>query len=77
VVSTAYQYAQELLASGAGLLVPCDDPAALAASLDQLLSDRSAREHSNAVARQVGAELAWPTVARLLSTALNGIASGA
>jgi glycosyltransferase involved in cell wall biosynthesis len=75
VVSTTYQYAQELLTSGAGRLVPCDDPAALAASLDRLLSDRSAREHSSAVARQVGAELAWPTVARLMSTALNGTAS--
>jgi glycosyltransferase involved in cell wall biosynthesis len=74
VVSTAYQYAKELLTSGAGRLVPCDDPAALAAALDRLLSDRSAREHSSAVARQVGAELAWPTVARRMSTALNGTA---
>ena len=38
-VSTPYFYAEDLLASGAGMLVPFDDPAALAEAVNGLLDD--------------------------------------
>ena len=42
VISTPYWHATELLAEGRGLLVPFDDPGALAGTLNGLLADESA-----------------------------------
>lgn len=64
VVSTPYLYAQDLLASGAGILVPKDDPQALAAGVLRLLDDPDALLRARAEARRVGAELTWPAVGR-------------
>ena len=64
IVSTPYDYAQELLADGRGLLTPFDDVAAMADALALLLGDRAVRdrmrrrawEHARAMIwRQVGA----------------------
>ncbi len=65
IVSTPYDYAQELLADGRGLLTPFDDVELLADALGLLLADRAARdgmrrrawEHARAMVwRQVGAQ---------------------
>src|SRR5678816_3101208 len=41
VVATAFPHAVELLAGGAGLVVPHDDPAALTAALRRVLTEPS------------------------------------
>lgn len=63
-VSTPYFYAEDLLASGAGVLVPFDDPAALAEAVVALLDDPERLERTRAEARAVGHDLAWPEVGR-------------
>jgi glycosyltransferase involved in cell wall biosynthesis len=63
-VSTPYFYAEDLLASGAGVLVPFDDPPALAAAVTRLLDDPVQLERARREARTLGAELAWPEVGR-------------
>jgi len=62
VVSTPYFYAVDLLRSGAGVLVPFDDPAALAAAVIELLGSPAKLAAARAEARRVGAELGWCAV---------------
>jgi glycosyltransferase involved in cell wall biosynthesis len=61
-VSTPYFYAEDLLASGAGLLVPFDDPAALGEAVIGLLDDPELLERTRNEARAVGNRLSWPQV---------------
>ncbi len=63
-VSTPYFYAEDLLASGAGVLVPFDDPAALSAAVIGLLGEPERLARMRREARRVGAGLAWPQVGR-------------
>jgi glycosyltransferase involved in cell wall biosynthesis len=70
-VSTPYFYAEDLLASGAGVLVPFDDPAALARAVNGLLDDPERLERMRAEARAVGSELAWPEVGRQTADVLR------
>ncbi|HEU5484273.1 MAG TPA: glycosyltransferase, partial [Microlunatus sp.] len=59
VVSTPYYYAEDLLGSGAGKLVPFDDSAAMSAAILELLDDPPQLELTRLEARRVGAALAW------------------
>jgi glycosyltransferase involved in cell wall biosynthesis len=70
-VSTPYYYAEDMLASGAGVLVPFDDPAALADAVIDLLDDPEGLARTRAEALAVGAELAWPQVGRLTASVLR------
>ncbi len=71
IVSTPYWYAQDMLASGAGRLVPFDDAAALAEAVCDYLDDpkRSRRR----APRHGGSDrsLAWPAVAEATAAVLN------
>ena len=75
VVSTPYYYAQDLLSTGAGVLVPFDDPHAMSRAINGLLADPARMAATAEQARRVGAGLAWPAVGRstlnVLSEALT------
>jgi glycosyltransferase involved in cell wall biosynthesis len=63
IVSTPYWYAQDMLASGAGRLVPFDDAAALADAVLEYVEQPEALAAARAEARRVGSSLGWPGVA--------------
>jgi glycosyltransferase involved in cell wall biosynthesis len=64
VVSTPYFYAEDLLSSGAGVLVPFGDPGAWAMTVNDLLDSPAKLAHAAAEARRVGVDLAWPSVGK-------------
>jgi glycosyltransferase involved in cell wall biosynthesis len=71
IVSTPYWYAQDLLASGAGRLVPFDDPAALAAAVAGFIDEPDTLAEARRQARRVGSALAWPSVAEATAAVLR------
>lgn len=71
VVSTAFPHAVELLASGAGIVVPQRDSTALAAAVRSVLNDPDLASSMAAEARRLAPELSWPAVA----ARYDGIAS--
>ena len=64
VVSTAFPHAIELLASGAGIVVPQRDPVALGRAIRSVLTDPRLAASMAAEARRLAPELAWSAVAR-------------
>ncbi len=63
VVSTAFPHAVELLASGAGIVVPQRDPDALATAIRSVLTDSARAASMAAEARRLAPELSWTAVA--------------
>ena len=72
VVSTPYWYAQDMLASGAGLLVPFRDPEALADAVCSYIEQPDTLEAARTEARRIGSTLAWPAVAEATGSRLAG-----
>jgi glycosyltransferase involved in cell wall biosynthesis len=70
-ISTPYFYAEDLLGSGAGVIVPFDDPEALAEAVNDLLDDPERLERVRRRAREVGHELSWPQVGRQTAEVLR------
>ena len=62
VVATRFPHAEELLAGGAGLLVPHEDAPAIADALRRLLTDRELAARAASAARREGRTLAWESV---------------
>ena len=71
VVSTPYWYAEDMLASGAGELVPFADPTALADAVCRFIDDPERLAAARGAARTVGASLAWPSVAESTAAVLR------
>lgn len=63
VVSTAFPHAREMLADGAGTLVPHGDPAAMSAALHRVLTEPAHAAAMVAGAARLAPTLAWPAVA--------------
>lgn len=63
VVSTAFPHAVELLGSGAGIVVPQRDPAALAAAIRTVLCKPNVASAMAAEARRLAPSLSWAAVA--------------
>ncbi len=71
VVSTPYWYAQDMLASGAGLLVPFRDPEALADAVSSYIERPETLLAARTEARRIGSTLAWPAVAEATARVLQ------
>jgi polysaccharide biosynthesis protein PslF len=63
VVATQFPHARELLAGGAGLLVPHRDPAAIAAALRSVITHRGVMARMAAAATAAAPQLLWPAIA--------------
>ena len=71
VISTPYRYAEGMLSTGAGRLVPFDDPGALASAICELIEDTDALARSRAEARRIGADHVWSSVAKDMAAVLR------
>ena len=76
VVSTPYLYAEDLLSSGAGVLVPFGDSSMLAAAVLDLLESPLKMSAARAEARRVGADLPWASVGKATLEVLAETAQG-
>jgi glycosyltransferase involved in cell wall biosynthesis len=65
IVSTPYWHAAELLAKGSGLLVPFNDPPAIAEAIRCLLHNETQRHAMRKMAYMMGREMVWSNVANL------------
>ncbi|GIJ47181.1 glycosyl transferase [Virgisporangium aliadipatigenens] len=74
VVSTAYRYAEDLLANGAGIIVPCHDVAGLSDAVNRLLDDPALLAQTRAAADARGAGLVWPAVALIAGDLIRSVA---
>ncbi len=63
VVATQFPHARELLAGGAGLLVPHRDPAAIAMALRSVITRGDVMTRMAAAASAAAPQLLWPAVA--------------
>jgi glycosyltransferase involved in cell wall biosynthesis len=64
VVATAFPHAVELLSSGAGLVVPHENPAALAHALRRVLTEPDLSADMTEEAERLAPQLGWQAVAR-------------
>lgn len=77
VVSTPYFYAEDLLGSGAGVLVPFDDPQAMATAISGLLDAPDELAAMRTESQRIGSSLSWPSVGEVTLEALaEALAAG-
>ncbi len=65
VISTPYWHAKELLSDDRGILVPFNDPNAIAKAIERLISDETLRHSMRKRAYIMGREMIWSNVAHL------------
>ena len=77
VVSTPYRYASDVLANGAGILVPFKESDAMATAISHLLVRGPARLAAVTAANTYAMGMSWPDVGRTLRTVLANARSSA
>src|SRR5204862_250928 len=70
-ISTPFWYAEDMLASGAGRIVPFADTEALADVVCEFIEEPGALEAAREEARRIGDGLAWPSVAEAAAAVLR------
>lgn len=76
VVATRFPHAVELLSSGAGILVPHRDPAAIAAALRRVLTEDGLAAEMSRVATAAAPGLRWSAVATQYRTLAGRLLTG-
>lgn len=77
IISTPYWHAEELLADGCGVLVPCRDPEAIASAANELFANKEYRNEIESRAKQAGSTMSWSAVAKTYHDTLSEIAQPA
>ncbi|HET7847392.1 MAG TPA: glycosyltransferase [Acidimicrobiia bacterium] len=73
VIASAFPHAVEMLRGGAGIVVPHSDPDALSAALRKVVEDPELAEEMSDKAREIGATLYWPVIARVYQEITNSL----
>ncbi len=76
VVATDFPHARELLASGAGLVVPHGSTPALAAALRRVLTDHRLAARMSAEAVRISAPMMWSAVGRAYGCLVDELVAG-
>jgi glycosyltransferase involved in cell wall biosynthesis len=74
-VATPYRYAEDVLASGAGTIVPFADPDALADAVCNYIERPELLAAARKEAQRIGSELRWPSVAEATADVLREAAA--
>jgi glycosyltransferase involved in cell wall biosynthesis len=77
IIATAFPHAVELLSAGAGIVVPHQNPAALATAIRSVVLDRDLAASMAAEARKIAPSLSWQTVARSYARLGREVQAGA
>ncbi len=75
VVATDFPHARELLGRGCGLVVPHEEPRALANAVRRVLSEPELRARLESSARQIAPSLFWPAVGATFGLLLDSSAA--
>ena len=76
VIATAFPHALELLAAGAGITVPHDDPAALGAALRRVLTDGPLAARMQSQSNELRRGRYWPSIGQKYDALLSKVAFG-
>ena len=74
-VSTPYRYAEDMLSSGAGTLIPFGDANALAEAITSYILSPAKLHRAQKEARRIGRELSWPAVGQQTAEILRHAAN--